>query len=446
MARSSFTLAAAVSSADPEAAITAVAELTEHAAGRFDAVCVTLEDGRMLVVRVPAAPDAAEELRAEARALQALSPGMRALLPFEVPALVGQVSVDGELALITSFVRGYRVDPARVPVGPGIATEVGAALAAVHALPVGAIRDAGLIVRSAAQVQDDAARLVDRADSTRRVPLALLARWRRALATEDLWQFEPTAVLDGGSSTSFFFEDTAGMPAVIGVAHWHGLSVGDPAIDLQWLASSPAAASDVLEAYSAAADRAPDALIRARARLHAELEFAKWLVHGHDAGDAAVMTDAEALLSSLADTVAGDDIVPRTTTGVDGAIALLGQVPDTTPTAADTSLHTDAYDPEELAMWLAAPGEDPEPLPDLLDPDVDGDASPRDSVEASDVAAADAASPRSDAEDSAEDYSDVVTAPILLPVAPDTVGDDDADEPARAARAAFQRWTSSDSE
>ena len=37
---------------------------------------------------------------------------------------------------------------------------------------------------------------------------------------------------------------------------------------------------------------------------------------------------------------------------VDDAIALLERMPDAAPAAVDTSMQTDAYDPEELSLWV----------------------------------------------------------------------------------------------
>lgn len=454
MARTLFTLAAAVSAVAPDADIVAVAPLTENSTGRVDAVRATLDNGAHVVIRVGTGPDAVDELRAEVRALRALTPGVRALLPYRAPDLLGEVPLGEDTAVITSFIAGYRVDPGQVPAGRGVAPALGEALAALHALPVSWARDAGLVVRSADQVRDEASRLVDRADHTKRMPRALLSRWRRALDDADLWRFEPTVVLGGASSSSFFLDDHAGVPVVVGVVDWHAIAVGDPAVDLQWLASAPAAAGDVLTAYVAAASRAPDALLRSRARLHAELEFAAWLVHGHDADDPAIIADAESLLTSLADTVGADDLVVRVTSGMDDAMAVLGSVPDTTSaladaarTSADTSMHTDAYDPAELATWLPAQEDNsPEDSPVLPLED-----SPAPSGEERDAPSdAEADPPVADQAPGATSASDLVTAPIVVPASGSStlfpLEDSDADEPARAARAAFQRWASSGSE
>jgi|EndMetStandDraft_8_1072994.scaffolds.fasta_scaffold01754_4 macrolide phosphotransferase len=354
MARSPLTLAASVTSALPRVGVVGVGVLTEGAAGRYDTALAELDDGRRVVVRAPADADAGTELAAEARALRALTPGVRGLLPFRAPELLGETGLGDGRAVVVDFLPGYRVDAAHLPSGRGAATSIGEALAALHALPLSIVRTEGLPVRTPQQVRDDVARLVDRVEATRAAPGALVDRWRRAIEADQLWRFESAVVLGGAGAASFLFEDVDAVPRVTGVLEWHGLSVGDPATDLQWLASAPAAADDVYSAYVAHSDRAPDQLVRPRARLYAELEFAKWLVHGHEAGRTDIVDDAVGLLDSLAAGVRDDDIVPDSALGVDDAIALLDRVPDSHAAPLDTSMHTDAYDPEELALWVTA--------------------------------------------------------------------------------------------
>ena len=354
MARSPLTLAASVTSALPRVGVVGVGVLTEGAAGRYDAALAELDDGRRVVVRAPADPDAGTELAAEARALRALTPGVRGLLPFRAPELLGETGLGDARAVVVDFLPGYRVDAAHLPSGRGAATSIGEALAALHSLPLSIVRTEGLPVRTPQQVRDDVARLIDRVEATRAAPGALVDRWRRAVDADELWRFESAVVLGGAGAASFLFEDVDAVPHVTGVLEWHGLSVGDPATDLQWLASAPAAADDVYGAYVSHSDRAPDQLVRSRARLYAELEFAKWLVHGHEAGRTDIVDDAMGLLDSLAAGVRDDDIVPDSALGVDDAIALLDRVPDAQSAPLDTSMHTDAYDPEELALWVTA--------------------------------------------------------------------------------------------
>lgn len=415
MARSPLTLAASVTSALPRVGVVGVGALTEGSTGRYDTAVADLEDGRRVVVRVPAAASAAEELAAEARALRALTPGVRGLLPFRAPQLLGEAGLGGSRVVVVDFLPGYRVDAVHLPPGRGAATSLGAALAALHALPHSVVRTEGLPARTPQQVRADAGRLIDRATATRRLPVSLAARWHRAVDADELWRFESTVVLGGAGAASFLFEDLDGVPTVTGLLDWHGLSIGDPATDLQWLASAPDAADDVYAAYVAASDRAPDARTRERARLYAELEFAKWLVHGHDEGREDIVADAVDLLESLAGGVATDDFVPAERLGVDDAIAMLDRIPEASAPTVDTSMHTDAYDPEELAQWVTG------------DVDVDDADLPR----------------------SARD--DVSTAPIQLPVpaaAADDAepgsaeGSDAAAEAERASEAALRRWLS----
>jgi aminoglycoside phosphotransferase (APT) family kinase protein len=420
MARSPLTLAASVTSALPRVGVVGVGALTEGATGRYDAAVADLDDGRRVVVRVPADASAAPELAAEARALRALTPGVRGLLPFRAPELLGEAGLGDSRVVVVDFLPGYRVDAAHLPAGRGAATSLGAALAALHALPHSIVKGEGLPARTPPQVRADVTRLIDRAVATRRLPVSLAHRWHRAADSDDLWRFESAVVLGGAGAASFLFEDLDGVPTVTGLLEWHGLSIGDPATDLQWLASAPDAADDVYASYVAGSGRAPDARTRERARLYAELEFAKWLVHGHDVDRDDIVADAVELLESLAAGVAGDDIVSDAALDVDDAIALLERTPGPAASTVDTSMHTDAYDPEELAQWVSEEQSDTRDVPDPV---------PGPAPHPSD---------------------DVSTAPIALPVrsaapfgsttADGEAASDAAAEAERASEAALRRW------
>ncbi|MFB8387102.1 phosphotransferase [Microbacterium sp. NPDC055910] len=422
MARSPFTLAASITSALPRVGVVGVGTLTEGAGGRYDTAVADLEDGRRVVVRVPTEPAAGAELAAEARALRALTPGVRNLLPFRAPELLGETALDGERVAVVDFLPGYRVDPGHLPAGRGAATSLGEALAAVHSLPTSVVRTEGLPVRTPAQVRDDVSRLVDRAIATDVLPPALADRWRRALTAEELWHFESAVVLGGIGSASFLFEDVDDAPRVTGLLEWHGLAVGDPAIDLQWLATAPAAADDVYAAYTAHSERAPDARVRERARLYAELEFAKWLIHGHESERPDIVDDASALLDSLAASVGAEDLVADGHLDVDDAIALLDRMPAASAVPVDTSMQTDAYDPEQLSQWIAD----------------EDDEAPRDTDAAETDSDADADEPASSG---GMEWTpdDVSTGPV--DVTPRRADDGDAVADAeRASDAALRRW------
>lgn len=363
MARSPLTLAASVTSALPRVVVTSVGALSEGTSGRYDSAVATLEDGRRVVVRVPVDGDADADLRAESRALTSLTAGVRAVLPFGAPDILGETVVDGRHTLVQTLLPGYRVDATHVPTGPGIATALGEATAHIHDLPVAVVRDAGLPVLTAGQVHDDAERVLDRAEATGLLPFGLLRRWSTVLASPALWRFETTVSLGGVDPASFVFEDDAdGMPVVTGLLTWGSLGVGDPALDLRWTSSAPDAQRDVLDAYATASHRAPDALLAERARFHAELEFARWLVHGHTTGDGSVVEDAVALLTSLDESVRDQPALTHDEITVDDAIAASSRVP--VSGVVDTSMRTDTFDGEAMASLLekdAAPAAESDP-------------------------------------------------------------------------------------
>ncbi|WP_322411930.1 phosphotransferase [Microbacterium invictum] len=426
MARSPLTLAASVTSALPGAGVVGVAALTENSAGRYDSALVDLDDGRRVVVRAPVDEGAAVETAAEVRALTVLTSGVRGLLPFRVPTVLGQTPLVDGRAVVADFLPGYRVDPPHLPGGRGAATSLGEAIAAIHALPVSVVRDEGLPARTTRQLRDDIERTVERAVATRRLPPSLDVRWSQALDAEGLWRFETTVVLGGAGASSFLFEDFAGEPRVTGVLDWHGLSVGDPAGDFMWLASAPDAADDVFASYLARSVHAPDGLLRERARLYAELEFAKWLVHGHETGRSDIVDDAVELLESLAAGVAGDDLVPQDRGDVEDAIALLDRFPGRAAPTVDTSMQTDAYDPAEVSGWFGD----------------DADESDDAGSDAPESDAADEAAARRDVAAARQDAAPDDTAPLDLGPIRDRL--DDVGEAERASQAALRRWAVSE--
>ncbi|WP_402841674.1 phosphotransferase [Microbacterium sp. GXS0129] len=349
MARSPLTLAAAATAAVPGVEIVGTTALSAHGEGRNDSAVVTLADGTRAVVRLPRDEAVDVELASEALALRALTDGVRALLGFEVPRFLGVGPLDGRRVFVTSFVPGYQVDADEIPPGRGVAASVGETLAAVHALPASFVRNAGLPHRSAEQVRQDARRVLDESSATGRVPVRLMVRWRDVLDDDTMWQFEPAVTLGGAAASAFVYEDRDGVPTVSGVVDWHALQVTDPAVDLQFLMFAPDAIDSVHQSYVAASHRAPDEMILARARLHSELDVARWLLHGRDTREANVVDDAAAMLDTLAEDVRDDDLRPRTAKAdIDDALAALRTVPQPTSHGVDTSMHTDTYDPADL--------------------------------------------------------------------------------------------------
>ena len=438
MGRSPFTLAAAVTAALPGAEVTGARALSSDADGRFDSAVATLADGRELAIRVADDDEAARELAAEAIALRALTAGVRAMLPFRVPDYVGQTRLDDAPALVTELVPGFQIDAALVPAGRGAAESIGEAIAAVHALPTSVVRGAGLLTRSAQESRDELSRLIDTAAATGRVPARLTVRWREAVDDEELWRFESTVVLGGAQAGSFVFTDDSDRgPEVTGVLGWHSLSVGDPAIDLSWLSTAPDAARDVHAAYARSIDRVSDPALEIRARLLAELEFARWLVHGDSLHRTDIVDDAAALLEALAEGLHSDDlsVIASRRDGVESAMDALDRVPASAAASVDTSMQTDAYNPEQL--WPASDD-------DLTD-DHTAAAEAARRAQAGALETEDLSGVRDSFSESGHDEAPHQGDPARSAADSSESGSPE-DEAQRAARAALQRWKSSDSE
>ncbi|MGA1837910.1 phosphotransferase [Herbiconiux sp. 11R-BC] len=330
MARSHLTLAALATSAVPGADIVATRALTSGSAGRFDSAVVTLRGGDEYVVRVPTDSDAEAEQSRDLVALNALTSGMRSRLPFHIPSVQGQAPVGETRAVVYDYIPGHPGSLDDIGGEQSASGSIGRAIAAIHSLPTSVVSDAGLTAHTAAQVAATSRKLADRAAATGKVPKELLTRWSIALEDSALWQFQPTVVNGALAPESFLLASDT----VTGVLGWQSLRVGDPALDLYWLnsASSAESADRVYEGYERALSKPADRQLRKRARLYAELEIARWLLHGIDTRDQSVVSDAEAMLDGLSATVQNDLLNPLSTdTGQIMAVEDVEAMLDRTP-------------------------------------------------------------------------------------------------------------------
>lgn len=418
MARSHLTLAALATSAVADLQLVGSGPFGHGQTGDFDSALLRTSDDRELVIRVPATDQSASDQSVELIALQAMTAGIRSRLPFEVPSVVGQTTVRGTRAVVYDYLPGYGVEAANIPAGDGIATSVGASIAAIHSLPGSFVAEVGLPSLTAEDCRTEARNVIERAAGTRLLPAAVRQRWTDAAADEALWQFQPTVINGSLSAESFVITDHDVGPIVTGIIGWGSLRVGDPARDLHWLSGAGEAADSVLAAYRLSAARHPDRLISQRSMLHAELELARWLLHGVDTRDQQVIDDAVALLDGLVDHVLGDLMHPLSPqTGPIMAVAdveeMLSRTPQTRSASAAQSngmaMETDSYDRSQLEAALA------EADADLAEPDDAGtqntdaiDTGPIDlaGIERARAAAADAAAADRDTDATASGSSD----------------------------------------
>jgi aminoglycoside phosphotransferase (APT) family kinase protein len=306
MARSHLTLAALATSAVTGLDVAAATSFHAGGTGAFDAAVLTSRDGRHWIIRVPRTPLAEAEQSADLVALRALSAGVRTRLPFAVSAFAGQTPIDGTRAVVYEFVYGTRVRLESYTTGAdSLAASVGEAIAAIHALPTSFVADAGLPVLTAGECLRACVTVMDRASATGLVPAALLSRWERGADDAKLWQFQPTVINGAMSADSILSADNT----VTGVLGWQELRVGDPARDLQWLLANADAAETALAAYAHITGGA-DRQVRQRAMFYAELELAKWLLHGMQSKSTQIVDDAVEMLTSLVENIHNDVMNP----------------------------------------------------------------------------------------------------------------------------------------
>jgi aminoglycoside phosphotransferase (APT) family kinase protein len=325
MARSHLTLAALATSAVDGLDLVATSAFGSETGNDFDSALLTARDGRHFIIRVPRNERAEAEQSADLVALRAISAGVRTRLPFAVSNYVGQVPVSGTRGIVYEFVYGTKVSLRDLVAGThGLAASVGSAIAAVHSLPTSFVADAGLPVLVAGDCLRSAVSIMDRAGATGLVPSALMHRWERATEETKLWQFQPTVINDSLTADSFLSADGV----VTGLLGWQDLRVGDPARDLSWLlAAREEVADSAFDAYHSVRGSG-DRQVRQRAKLYAELEIAKWLLHGTDTRSTEIVDDAVEMLSALVDSTLNDvmnPIAPQTipTMAVEDVEALL---------------------------------------------------------------------------------------------------------------------------
>ncbi|HXH32796.1 MAG TPA: phosphotransferase [Plantibacter sp.] len=365
MARSHLTLAALATSAVADLQVSGSGAHTAGGEGNFDSARLLTSDGRELIVRIPTSQQAETEQSADLIALRALTPGIRSRLPFDAPTAVGQMPVDGTRAVVLDFVAGSHLDPAALRDDEVLSDSLGAAVAAIHSLPTSFIAEAGLPLLSTEQIRADAKRIVARAAETRLLPTAVRERWQAAVEDHTLWQFQPTVIHGSLAADRVLVIRQDGHGLVNGVIEWGSLRVGDPALDLHWIATLGATGEQALSAYAASCTRGPDRFVTLRARLYAELEIARWLLHGRDGHDETVVEDAVAMLDGLVDRVLGDVTDPLgSATGPVLAVDEVETMLDRTPIGSSSpgiAMQTDTYDRSELERAL---GRDVDPQDD----------------------------------------------------------------------------------
>lgn len=273
-----------------------------HSDADFDVVVVKDSTGQRWIVRAPRRAAAGAALEAERGLLKALGRAHdTGLISFDVPRPKGAASMSGSddgRAIVYSEVPGAPLVMARLEPGPGLAANLGRALAEIHELPPTLVEDEGLPTYDAEQYRQRRLAELDAGIHTGKIPPRLADRWERQLENVSWWRFEPCVVHgDLGEHQIMVSGDT-----VRGVVDWMDARVADPADDLAWLvASAPEDIVDaVVEAYQMRRRETPDAHLLDRARLASELALLRWLMYGVRTDNADVIADGEGMLADLA--------------------------------------------------------------------------------------------------------------------------------------------------
>lgn len=336
MASIPFTLAALSTSAVPGLVVFGARE--HESDDSFVSAIVVTEDAELLV-RVPRTQQAEVQQSAELLGLAALTDGPRSRLPFTVPTALGMTRAGDTRAVVTTHLDGARFEADALTDDAILLQPLAEAIAAIHELPITVAQHGGLPVRSAQDLRVLASRLVDRADATRLLPETVRRRWTHVLETADLWDFTPT-VVHGSLDAEHIRVEEATVSAILG---WSECSVGDPAADLAWLlAGGPEVLDGVIARYARARNSESLSHLRARAALYHELEVARWLLHGTETHDQAVIDDAVTMLDRMVGTggalgAAFTAAVAAAPLSSDEVVALLSQTPDIDDAQSDTA-------------------------------------------------------------------------------------------------------------
>ncbi|GAA3872236.1 phosphotransferase [Leifsonia kafniensis] len=373
MARSHLTLAALATSALPGLDVAQARAHSQRAHGLFDSALIIDRDGRELIIRVPRSQAAETEQSADLVALRALTVGNRSRLPFDVPEFVGQAPAGPTRAILYELLPGDSFETDALTGHVGVSGSIGRAIAAIHGLPTAFIADAGLPQQTALDCRTSTIALIDRAAETGYLPAALLRRWEQATDDDSLWQFAPTVVHGTLSDESFLIVDDA----VSGILGWSGLGVGDPARDLNWLLAARGEAAETAIAAYLAARQGGDPCLTQRALLYAELELARWLLHGSDTRNQEIVDDAVTMLDGLVETVHSNTMESLSTdTGPVLGVADVETLLDATPHSAlgrdaggaphGSAMLTDSFDRSEFASLRLPADNEVEKAPDSL--------------------------------------------------------------------------------
>jgi len=305
-------LAALASAAVPGLRPARVELLADRPGDRFTVAVVQDPEHRRWVARLPVDAVAGGQQEGSVTLLGLLA----RRVAFAVPAPKGFAALrDGRRAMVYPLINGSPLAFAGLPGGPGLAGELGRAIASVHNVDRRLFEEAALPGYTADECRRRHLVNLDRGAASGVVPVGLLARWERLLDDVSRWRFAPTPTHGRLEAADVLVEfeapDDIASGRVRGVLGWEDAKVGDPAEDFAALVSgaSTQAVDTVLEAYAMSRIEHPDPDIAWRAGLVAELRLLEDFLVATSARDRQATAAATHALRRL-DVEVGDPDTP----------------------------------------------------------------------------------------------------------------------------------------
>lgn len=281
----------------------------ERVGNRHHVAFVEDTRARRWVVRLPI--DAVSAARQDASV--ALLETLPRHLPFDVPKPMGFAALpDGRRAMVYPFIPGSLLDFAVLPPGPGLTSDIGRALAALHDLDPHVVEESGLPVYEAQECRRRLQGEVDRGAQTGLVPDGLLGRWERVLDNESWWGFE-SCVVHGYVANRHVLvtvdqAQDASQVRFSALLGWEGATVGDPAEDLASFsrALSLQAWETMFSAYMRTRRDVVDPYLHERAQFLGELRVLSRVLQARGRQDRDELDHATGNLQRLNDLVSDD--------------------------------------------------------------------------------------------------------------------------------------------
>jgi macrolide phosphotransferase len=222
----------------------------------YRVVIATVDDGRRWVLRIPRRAEVSAKVEPEARVLAML----KKRLPFAVPdwrvanaELVAYPMLEDSTAIVLQ--PGSSTPDWVVPQdSEAFAESFATALAALHAVPVSAAVDAGMLIRTPPQARQKVADDVERVRREFVVNDKRLHRWQRWLDDDSSWP-DFCVVVHGDLYVGHVLVDNT--ERVSGMIDWSEARVDDPAIDMasHLMVFGEAGLAKLLLTYEAAGGR-----------------------------------------------------------------------------------------------------------------------------------------------------------------------------------------------